>query len=83
MTTTNETEPGQPGNHTLPSDDSELKHYSFKIVLLTCPESKNREMQGGYDFQPFFWLFAAAVERSQLRNENSNLAVTLGHSKQL
>ena len=36
---------------------------------MTRPESKNREMQGDNDFQPFSRLIASPVERVQLRKE--------------
>ena len=69
-----------PGNHALPSDDSDLKQFV---------ESKNREMQGNDDFQPLFRLIASTVERSQLRKEleprdiQSTTRRTSGHTKQL
>ena len=61
-----------PGNIALPSDDSDLNiihsnlYYWHAQSLIT---SKNREMQGNDDFQPFFRLIASTVERSQLKKE--------------
>ena len=62
-----------PGNHALPSDDSDIIHYQFEFELLTRPQSKNREMQGDDDFQPFFRLIASTVGtgNSRLRTRNA------------
>ena len=60
------------GNHAVPSDDSDLKESLFEFVLLTCTESKNREMQGNDDFQPFFGLITCTVARLQLRKEHES-----------